>query len=97
MILVFGVFGTNVLTLAVTSCSSGVDDSARAGALGVLGLRLLRHTLQGSKKQDSSTGGAGLEEVRDSDAKKCTIDNWQSKNNINFATLRHRSYMFIND
>lgn len=42
----------------------GVDDSARAGALGVLGLRLLRHTLQGSKKQDGDGGdGNALEEV----------------------------------
>ena len=45
--------------------SPGVDDSARAGALGVLGLRLLRHTLQGSKKQDGDGGDGGnaLEEV----------------------------------
>jgi len=44
--------------------SPGVDDSARAGALGVLGLRLLRHTLQGSKKQDGDGGGGNaLEEV----------------------------------
>ena len=49
-----------------------MDDSARAGALGVLGLRLLRHTLQGSKKQDGDGGDGGnggdgvkaLEEVR---------------------------------
>ena len=41
-----------------------MDDSARAGALGVLGLRLLRHTLQGSKKQDGDGGGGNaLEEV----------------------------------
>ena len=41
-----------------------MDDSARAGALGVLGLRLLRHTLQGSKKQDADGGGGNaLEEV----------------------------------
>ena len=42
----------------------GVDDQARAGALGVLGLRLLRHTLQGTKKGvEAQNGHKNLEEI----------------------------------